>query len=510
MKRKWLYSGLIILVVSTAVYCVFRYIQYQQANAQMAGLKTAEITQGTITTSVQASGTVRASQSSSLAWQTSGTVKAVKVQVGDTVGAGQVLAELDPGSVSQDLLAAQANLETAQKNLEDILSNQTTTAKARQNLADAQNALDDYTTNFSLTQANAKVALIEAQDTLTSAIHTRDALISTQANSEDLTAANLAYVKALVAVNTAQQNYDQVKQWHIAQDDDRWHSVTNALIYAKAQLSQAFTQLNTLMSLPDATEIAAADAKVADAQAALEQAQYNWDQVKDGQNTTQLALLQAQLADAQRAYERVKDGPDESDVLTARAKVAAAQAVANQFAIKAPFAGTVTEVDAITGGKVSSGSSAFRIDDLSQRMVDVQVSEVDIARIQTGQTVSLSFDAIEDKTYTGKVTQVAMVGTSSQGVVQYQVTVTMSDADAEVLPGLTAALNIATESRSNVLIVPSRAVHMQNGQRYILLLANDRQVQVPVTVGLTDDTRSQITPASSVSELKEGEKVIIN
>ncbi len=72
---------------------------------------------------------------------------------------------------------------------------------------------------------------------------------------------------------------------------------------------------------------------------------------------------------------------------------------------------------------MAAGQTAFRLDDLSRLLVDVSVSEVDINSVAVDQPVTLTFDAILGKIYNGKVVEVAQVGTSDQGVVNFKVTV---------------------------------------------------------------------------------------
>ena len=72
----------------------------------------------------------------------------------------------------------------------------------------------------------------------------------------------------------------------------------------------------------------------------------------------------------------------------------------------APFDGTITQANPAAGDQVSAGTAGFRIDDLSHLLVDVQVSEVDINNVALGQPVTITFDAVQEKSYTGVVTSV--------------------------------------------------------------------------------------------------------
>ncbi len=82
----------------------------------------------------------------------------------------------------------------------------------------------------------------------------------------------------------------------------------------------------------------------------------------------------------------------------------------------------------MVGDQVNAGTVSFRIDDLSHLLVDVQITEVDINRVKVGQPAKMTFDAISGKEYNGKVTEVANFGVTQQGVVNFTVTVELTDA----------------------------------------------------------------------------------
>jgi HlyD family secretion protein len=219
-----------------------------------------------------------------------------------------------------------------------------------------------------------------------------------------------------------------------------------------------------------------------------------------------LALDKAQLDDAQRAYDRVKDGPNPLDVAAAKARVQAAQATLNMAYIIAPVDGTVTQAVPLPGDQVSVGLAAFRIDDLSGLLVDVQVSEVDINNIAVGQPVTLTFDAISGKTYNGQVVEVSQAGDLSSGAVNFTVTAKLTDGDAQVKPGMTAAVNIVTNQVNGQILVPNQAVRLVNGKRVVYILVNGIPKLVEVTLGVSSDTQSVVLK----SDLKVGDLVILN
>ncbi len=218
-----------------------------------------------------------------------------------------------------------------------------------------------------------------------------------------------------------------------------------------------------------------------------------------------LALKRSQLEDAQREFDRLNDGNRE-DIAAAQARVDAAQATLNLARVISPFAGTVTESYPLPGDQVSAGATAFRLDDLSSLLVDVEVSEVDINSVEIRQPVMLSFDAILGKEYHGKVVKVAQTGTSVQGVVNFKVTVEMIDPDQEVKPGMTAAVTITIEELEDVLLVPNRATRLVDGSRVVYLLVDGQPIQTEVSLGASSDTMSVLVKG----DVKEGDIIILN
>ena len=219
-----------------------------------------------------------------------------------------------------------------------------------------------------------------------------------------------------------------------------------------------------------------------------------------------LAVAKAKLDDAQREFDRLKNGADAVDIAAAQARVDAAQSTLNLARVITPFAGTVTEAYPLPGDQVAAGATAFRVDNLSSLLVDVEVSEVDINSVSIGQTVAISFDAILGKDYHGQIVEVAQTGTSVQGVVNFKVTVELTDADQDVKPGMTAAVNIVVKEMQDVILVPNRAVRLVEGERVVYLLVDGQPVKTEIRLGPSSDTVSVVAGG----DVKEGDTVVLN
>ncbi len=438
MKRKWI-SILIGLVVIVGGVMGFRQWQMSNQAARNSNFQTETVARGELIATVGGTGTVHANQTAILAWQTSGTVEAVLVQVGDQVSEGQELATLRRDSLPQAVILAQAELTEAQK------------------------ALDDLNTNAETAKTNAMQAIARFADAV------RDA----QYRLDNFTVpSNQAGLDAIEALDIMKKNLDAARQ--------AFEAVKNRPLEDSLR-KELKEKLDTAQS---------------DYNAAVRRVELEYG--------LQIAL--SNLENARRDYEKWKNGPLPEDVAAIQARIDAAQATLNLAHLTAPFSGTITEVQIKPGDQVSPGKVALRIDDLSSLLVDVRISEIDVNRVQVGQEATLNFDAILNKTYRGQVKEVSPVGTVNQGVVDFIVTIELTDADQEVKAGMTAAVNIVVNQLADVLLVPNRAVRLIEGRRVVYVLRNGQPETVPITLGASSETHSEVVDG----ELKVGDAVILN
>jgi len=500
MKKRWIWIlGAVIVVGAVLAFTLLR--DRQQAAAQ-ANFQTQPAGRGDLTAMVGATGVVRANQTALLSWQTSGTVGQVSASVGERVGKNQVLATLEQTSLPQSAILAQADLVSAQRALDDLLDSRLQQAQAQQAVEDARQALEDAR-NPDLARAKAGQAVADAQKAVENA---ERALRWTQspASQSYIDEARAQLVLAADALEQAKKNFEPYE--NKPEDNLLRARFQSELSAAQQRYDAAARQLNGLLGTTNPTDEAIAQADLETAQAQLAEAQREWERVKDGTSPAELALLEAQLEDAERVAARVKDGPDPEEVTAAQARVAAAQAAISQASLRASFAGIITQVENKPGDQATPGALAFRLDDLSRLLVDVQVSEVDINRIQPGQPVSLVFDAILNQEYQGKVSQVAPVGTTSQGVVDFTVTVELTGADMAVKPGMTAAVNIVVNQLEDVLLVPNRAVRVREGQRVVYVQRGGMPEPVEIELGASSEESSQVVGGA----LQEGDLIVLN
>ena len=441
--------GILIIMIGVGVSRARRQFQ-----AQFENLQTVKVERGSLIATIGGTGTVRANQSANLTWKTSGTVEDVNAVVGQDVERGLVLATLAQTSLPQNIILARADLAAANDALEDF-----------------------YKAYEELGVAEAAKAVADARDAL------RDA---------EIRVANLQYTGG-------------------QQDKDGAYA---KLVLAESTLKRAKTVFSYYENKPnDNLKRAQAYTQLESAQDAYDAALRTWNYLQGGANEIDLAQGQAdllvakiQLEEALAELEKVQGGPSPLDVAAAQARVDAAQATLNLALLQAPFDGTITVANPKPGDQVSTGAEGFRLDDLSRLVVDVDISEVDINRVNVGQDAVMIFDAILAKEYHGIVLEVGQVGTSDQGIVNFRVTVEITDPDPLVKPGMTAAVNIVVSEVEDALLVPNRAVRLLDGQRVVYILSGMSLKPVEITLGSSSDTHSQVMNG----DLKDGDEIVLN
>ena len=453
-KRTIIIIVVVALVLAGSVYGIVS--ARQRSLATTSDLQTHQIGYGDLSAVVDETGEVHADQSATLFWKTTGVVEDVSVSLGDAVSADQVLAGLREGSLSQAYFLSQ------------------------QDLINATRALEDMYENAAATAAQAQSAVAQARDQLDGADYRW--LLNQPGNR--YTPEELAAAKAKLVIAEKQ----------LASKRDRYENAAGAIDKAQAQilLTSAINQ--------------------------YQQASWYVNWLKDGADEIDMAILDANVAvalasleSAERQYDKVKDGPDADEIKMAEARIAGAQASLDTAFITAPFDGVITAVEVLPGDLVAPNSLAFRIDNLNNLLVDVAVSEVDINQINIGQPATLAFDAILGKEYQGEVVSVSPVGILQQGLVSFEVTIKVLDADEEVRPGLTAAVQIVVRQVEDALLIPNRAVRWVNGEQVVYVSTAgegpslENLERIPVTLGASSDEFSEIIEA----DLEDGDYIVL-
>ncbi|MFH0930187.1 MAG: efflux RND transporter periplasmic adaptor subunit, partial [Candidatus Moraniibacteriota bacterium] len=171
--------------------------------------------------------------------------------------------------------------------------------------------------------------------------------------------------------------------------------------------------------------------------------------------------------------------------------------------------GTVNAVNIKNGDDLSRLSSSSTsqapivIGDLGTMKAQVQVNEVDVANVSIGQKAMLKLDALDNFEASGKVEKMDSLGTISQGVVTYNVTIGFDALDNRIKPEMSVSASIITDVKQNVLIVPANAVKNDGSGDYVEVLSGNAPEKKSVQVGLSNSTDTEI-----ISGINAGDKVV--
>lgn len=291
---------------------------------------------------------------------------------------------------------------------------------------------------------------------------------------------------------TAESNLEnaRISQTDIAHGGTQDERNTNSsqLASARLQLQQDQASLTSLEKLAQTgaaspAEIAAAKHRIAADQNSI---------VSIEQHSTH-RYAQTDLAGAQA---RVKD---------AQAAVAAAENAVSSVIIRSPLAGSVYSIPVAQYDYVPAGDDLIYVADLTHLRVTAYFDEPEIGNLAVGQPVAIVWEAKPGKVWHGHIsvapTTIITYGTRNVG----ECLIDVDDAKGDLLPNTNVTVTVTTAEKKHVLSVPREAVHTVGSQSYVFRVEGGRLVQTPVQVGLFNLVRAEIR-----SGLSEGDVVAIS
>jgi len=520
-------SSIALIIVLVAGYFGYNYF-FNKTSGETRYIL-ASVTNGTITTSVSGTGQVSAKEERDIKAKASGEITYLNATSGQSVSKGTLLATIDTTDAKKSIQEAEENLESAQISLQKLIgadeSNPRNKQEAQEDLTKAyedgyntvstvfldlpsiMKGLEDilYGNTFNTYQDN-----IDYYNFVT---YTYDERVTQYKDS------------AAASYKTARASYD--KNFQDYKSSNRYSDTTtvDALITqtynTSKDIAQAIKDTINLIQFHEDTLTyynlkinSIADTHITSLSSYLSKA---------NSDISSLFSITSTIKNDKQALEDT-----DSDIRTAKLTVTQkerslqeAKDNLSNYYIYAPFNGIVSTLNILKGDDVSSGTTVGTIITQS-KIAEITLSESDIANIKVGNKTTLTFDAIENLTVDGEVTAVDSVGAASSGVVSYGLEIAFNTDNESVKPGMSTSATIATNSKENVLTVPTTAVKSRNDGTYYVQVLNEiydltnranlikgvTSVTPPiikiVTVGLADDTNTEIT-----SGLSEGDQVVV-
>ena len=446
--------------------------------------------------SVTAAGNIELVDTTQVVAQVDGYVEEVLVEVGDVVSDGDLLVALERGDLRRVVDQASINLTSAELQLENLLA-AASAAEVAAAEADLKSALESLA---EVQNGASEGELAAARSSAASAWARYDDLSDGASENERIQLA-AAVENAHVAVQEAQTEYDKVA----------WREDVGMTRQA-AQLQQSTISFESAVA---AYEEAVAPASKADLQSALSQAQTAQQQLDDllaGPTAVNIAAAEAQVAAAQSRLDTLLRGADGTDIELARLSIEQAQLTLLETKLDlikaelvAPAAGTVLRVNVDESDRISAGTVAITIADLSQLQLTIDVAEVDIPKISVGQLADVTIDAFPESVFAGMISGIEPSSNAAEGVIDYPVTVRLIDeALAHVRPGMTAVATLRSEMADARWLVPTTAVQEYNGETVVVKTGDEQTLPVAVVV---EGVQGEWTVVRS-TQLQNGDEVL--
>ncbi|MFW6283621.1 MAG: efflux RND transporter periplasmic adaptor subunit [Minisyncoccales bacterium] len=212
------------------------------------------------------------------------------------------------------------------------------------------------------------------------------------------------------------------------------------------------------------------------------------------------------ITQAESKVEELEDQLEiqESALENAQSNLKQAEKKLNDASIEAPISGIITEVNIETGESAKPDQVVVEIIPEEKYKIETDVPEVDMAELKEGDKVNVDFDAFQNEEFKGEVTKIYPSEIVKEGVIYYRTEVELNKYPEKIKSGLTANLEIITNSKENALVVPYVAVKEDDKGKYIQII-EDGQIKGEkrrVETGLEGETMIEIKKG-----LKEGDQV---
>lgn len=562
-KRSW---GLpiLILVLAAIGFGIFQYLgAARKAAAAQTQYKIAKVSTGQVKKTVTASGTLKPWSTVDIKSKAGGRVNQLLVSEGDIVKSGQVIARIDPSDTLLAVEQSQSDVDTAQSTVasngyqyqlqlkQSALAIETARAQranAKASLQSSAAAVANARTQSNAQPTQTAAAIRQAQATYDAAKRDRQQLDSSQ--PQDKAQAQATFDQATADNENSQASFARqqslLQKGFVAQQAVDQSRATAAS--SRASLNSARERLNTIDAQQRAAR-ASSDARVAQTRASLQNAQAQTD-VTTRQNAykqSQAAYLQAQaqVDQAQTALDQSIANQTNNDIrrqaiksaqssaARAKASLTNTKATLEQTVVRAPEEGVVLtkyveQGTIITSGLSlsSTGTSIVQLGNISRMYVDVSVDETDIASVDEGQVVDVTFDAYPGVPFEGKVSRILPQAVVDNNVTTVHVRVEVDNSAPTfrlLKPGMNSTCEFILGKKDSVIAVPNEAIQEDDNGSFVQIASGGKPAtpdvgtpadpnllvgittkHVAVETGLAGNETTEITKG-----LKGGETIVL-
>lgn len=492
--------GIAVFAIATTIFIIFQ-------NNNQANYTHYQVSKTDVIDAVELTGSVSAVDRADLSFESSGQITEVLVDEGDMVNRGDILARLDAGSLLGEynralgsIASAQANvtasiatLEQAEANLDSVRASNsgsiTTIKAARDNLEKVTNEQDQLVTNArrALLTSDLEGYPIDASRNLPELPVTGNYLLDTEGSiilDFYRSGAGSGYSARFSGLDSGVITFSAYGLPVALGDTGLYVSLPETNLnytFTDFEITIPNTRSSTYQTLVNNLDQAreSRDRAIAAAENELNRLQ---SQESNGASLTSAAERQA-LAGITSA---------QAGVAAARASLtqanAAAQVIQAQLSdriLRAPFSGMIAREDLQVGETITTGQKAMTLVSDGDFEIELQVPEIDVARLETGMSAEITLDAYNDSvTWQGEVTSIEQIDTLVEGVPVYITTVTVTNPDDRIKIGMNARASIELDRVNSVVAIPRSYLNDDEGRNYVLQTFSDNSTPVETTVSI--------------------------
>jgi len=504
-KKKFTFYGILAMGILLAVFFISGgngkdALTTQKAKVQM------------LVQEVVVTGKVKPLSDLTLSFDSTGRVIRIHKKVGNKVQKGDVIAALENGELAADVLEAEANFRAQEATFTEVLRGSRKEEIAIDE-AELQKAKQDLANYFDDVSDILNDALIDTDD----AINKQTFQMFTNPNSShpELIFSVSNFQKKVnaessrLAATEALKEMTEIISMLLLSDIEREEALSDtqaSLNIINSHLAILFGALSDSTTLSDSTK----DTYKANVTLAR------------GNTTGALSIIANQLqsiasqktvvAKMQNELALTISGATEEEVAKAKARVEEANAQVTRAKARltktliiSPISGIVSRLDIEIGETVSGGTGIIDVISQNDLEIEVDVPEIDIAKLSVGNKALLTLDAYgSSEIFPAEVAQVEPAERVVDGISTYKTTLIFTEKDSRIKPGMTANITIETAKKENVLVIPQRAVFKKEDKEFARILKNGKIMEVEVTTGLF----GQDGLIEIMSGLSEGDEVV--
>jgi RND family efflux transporter MFP subunit len=439
------------------------------------------VSSGDLTIKANGSGKVGVDVDAKPSFGNGGKLIKLNIKEGDRITKGSVLAQFETDNL--ELALSQAKVVEAQ--------GQVALTQARAALTQAQ-----------IAQTQAQTAQTQAGSSVAIAQFNLDKIQAVKDIKDDITKAQtqIQYSEMLTQDALVRNDPDGANYWKMQKAGYQVELARNQKRLAELLAKNEFTGVATYEFEGQTYDrLVVEDVRIK--QLALESAQQSVDQAKQNVELTQqnIELAKGNIDLAQKSLEQATKAVEVNRKQLTNAT------------ILAPIDGTILDLNVKEGDTVSgiAATTPVYIIDTSTTQVSALIDEIDIPGVKVGQDVTIGLDSAPDMKYEGKVNSISLgptVNTQNTGVVVYEVKVGFaSPPPPEVKLGMSATVDIVTNQRKGVLLVPNRAIQEDNqGNPIVDVLVNNKAESRQLKLGITDGVNTEV-----LNGLNAGDIIVI-